>query len=57
MSLKKRMVMFVLVIIVLGTLVVAQDEKVNDCSGFFGSMVCFIFGKEETLAVAGNVKD
>ena len=53
----KKQVVFVLVIIVLSTLVVAQDEKVNDCSGFFGSMVCFIFSGEETLAVADNAKD
>ena len=52
MSLKKRMAMFVLVIIVLGTLVVAQDEKVNDCSGFFSSIGCLFdkfTGREDAL--------
>ena len=55
---KKQVVFVLFVLVLLGSfLVVAQDEKVNDCSGFFGSMVCFIFSGEETLAVADNAKD
>ena len=55
---KKQVVFVLFVLVLLGSfLVVAGGEKVTDCSGFFGSMVCFIFGKEETLAVADNAKD
>ena len=54
---KRKMMMFVLFVIVLSSFVLAQEETSNNCSGFFGSRGCFIFSREETLAVAGNVKD
>ena len=54
----KKQVVFVLVIIVLSTLVVAQEEKVTDCSGIFGYIGCFFdkfTGREDALVGKADV--
>ena len=51
---KKSVSMFVVLLLVLSTFVYAQANETDACTGFFGSMKCFIFGDASKRPVVGS---
>ncbi|MBI2669306.1 hypothetical protein HYX14_05690 [Candidatus Woesearchaeota archaeon] len=49
---KKAVSVFVLFLLVLSPLTLAQDNE-NECSGFWGSISCFLWGNPENRAGKG----
>ena len=50
---KKSVSMLIVFLLVLSTFVYAQEEDDN-CSGFFGSIKCFLIGDASQRPVAGS---
>ncbi len=51
---KKRLISFVLMfLLVLSAFTFAQADSSDTCSGFCGSIKCFLFGSAENRAGAG----
>ncbi len=46
----KKAVMLVVLLIVLSTLVYAEDASTDNCSGFWGSVKCFLWGNPANRA-------
>ena len=50
---KKAGVMLIVLLLVLSPLALAQANETDTCTGFFGSIKCFLFGDASQRPVAG----
>ena len=51
---KKSVSMFVVLLLVLSMFVYAQANETDTCTGFFGSIKCFIFGDASKRPIVGS---